>query len=939
MRRSLALLLLVGLLVGPPALLAVVGFYDFGSLNLLVAGDIRLLLAGLTVVGWAAWAVWVALLAAELVARLTSGRLHLRLPGLAAPQLVAGALLAAALASSVPGVAQARTPERAAVAASQFAQVVVGAEREAEQPRTGPGHVVVAGDDLWTLAERYYDDGREWRRIVAANPHLEEDPTAELPAGEWLSVPDQVRLVKVKAGDTLSHLAKKHLGDADRWPEIHALNRSRVADPDMIDIGWVLKVPRPVAEAKRDPTPKTPGGVAPKTTREQPTEVTQSGGPVGERQPGEVPREVDAAPSSLAGAASAMLAQPGAESATGHVASVAPTLGPDGEPQLVGALVGGMSSLAASMVLGGVSLRRTLRDRNRPPGRRFAHVSGPLQRFESALGARQAPGRELLIDRALRHLAAHWHACGVPAPRLEQAVVGGTALEFAFGSDAPLPDGFSRLGGLSVIGLRTLQDLPDVDHPAAFPAMVTLGADAAGDLVMIDLAGAGVLGVRGRAEGLARETLSAMLIELTCAPWNDDLELVVVTDDDEFARLAGGPTVSVLPDAEAAVGGVERWASQRRIRLAGGDYDALRLDPEVADAWRPMVALFEVAPSEPLVARLESALAGAPLGVAVALPVGGAAGDATWRLSASRSGSEVALRRVQRAHGVPDDTRAAIAGLLRNASDTTTSPAPWWTGSEDDDVKIIELHPQRGGEGPRLLMLGPIELVDAAGNPPERAARACMEYCAWLLEHPGSTSIEMMTALLVADGTRRSNMSRLRAWLGDDADGDPHLPEAYSGRISLGDRVSSDWEQFRALIASGVVRTPPERLRLALELVRGAPLADAAPGQWHWAEEMRSDMTATIRDVALALARHARVERDLELARWATNRGLAAAAEDELLLGELIRIEHALGHADQVSRLVTRLTRTARVLGVDLLPETVELCQEVLEGRIRARRA
>ena len=75
-------------------------------------------------------------------------------------------------ASSVPGTAQARAPERAAVAASQFAQVVTESKRAAEEPREGPGHVVAAGDDLWTLAERYYDDGREWRRIVAANPHL-----------------------------------------------------------------------------------------------------------------------------------------------------------------------------------------------------------------------------------------------------------------------------------------------------------------------------------------------------------------------------------------------------------------------------------------------------------------------------------------------------------------------------------------------------------------------------------------------------------------------------------------------------------------------------------------------------------------------------------------------------------------------------------------------
>ena len=132
-------------------------------------------------------------------------------------------------------------------------------------------------------------------------------------------------------------------------------------------------------------------------------------------------------------------------------------------------------------------------------------------------------------------------------------------------------------------------------------------------------------------------------------------------------------------------------------------------------------------------------------------------------------------------------------------------------------------------------------------------------------------------------------------------------------------------------------KAPFDRLVAALELVRGAPLADAAPGQWGWAEEFRSDAAALIRDVGVVAARAARQRGDLETARWAANRALVAAPDDELLLGERIRVEHAAGRTDEVQRLVTRVTRTARVLGLDLLPETVELCQEVVEGRLRAR--
>ena len=42
----------------------------------------------------------------------------------------------------------------------------------------------------------------------------------------------------------------------------------------------------------------------------------------------------------------------------------------------------------------------------------------------------------------------------------------------------------------------------------------------------------------------------------------------------------------------------------------------------------------------------------------------------------------------------------------------------------------------------------------------------------------------MVAALAVAEGTRRSNMSRLRSWLGSSPDGEAYLPDAYTGRIT-----------------------------------------------------------------------------------------------------------------------------------------------------------
>ena len=74
----------------------------------------------------------------------------------------------------------------------------------------------------------------------------------------------------------------------------------------------------------------------------------------------------------------------------------------------------------------------------------------------------------------------------------------------------------------------------------------------------------------------------------------------------------------------------------------------------------------------------------------------------------------------------------------------------------------------------------------------------------------------MAAGLLVAEGTRRSNMSRLRAWLGSDAEGEPYLPDAYSGRIRLDAAVSSDSHQLRLLLGEGVDQAPTDVLELAL---------------------------------------------------------------------------------------------------------------------------
>ena len=51
------------------------------------------------------------------------------------------------------------------------------------------------------------------------------------------------RTYTVKAGDSLSKIAKHEYGDAAQWPKIFEANRDIIKNPDLIHPGQTLKLP------------------------------------------------------------------------------------------------------------------------------------------------------------------------------------------------------------------------------------------------------------------------------------------------------------------------------------------------------------------------------------------------------------------------------------------------------------------------------------------------------------------------------------------------------------------------------------------------------------------------------------------------------------------------------------------------------------------------
>ena len=72
----------------------------------------------------------------------------------------------------------------------------------------------------------------DWRQDIIAD--IKVDPNAAKAAAATYTV---------KPGDTLSKIAKDHLGNANAYMKIFEANKDQLSDPDKIKPGQVLKIP------------------------------------------------------------------------------------------------------------------------------------------------------------------------------------------------------------------------------------------------------------------------------------------------------------------------------------------------------------------------------------------------------------------------------------------------------------------------------------------------------------------------------------------------------------------------------------------------------------------------------------------------------------------------------------------------------------------------
>jgi nucleoid-associated protein YgaU len=78
----------------------------------------------------------------------------------------------------------------------------------------------------------------DWRNDINAEIQVVAQPAAVGTSGA-----SGGRTYTVKSGDTLSKIAKEHLGDANAYMKIFNANSDQLTDPDKIKPGQVLKIP------------------------------------------------------------------------------------------------------------------------------------------------------------------------------------------------------------------------------------------------------------------------------------------------------------------------------------------------------------------------------------------------------------------------------------------------------------------------------------------------------------------------------------------------------------------------------------------------------------------------------------------------------------------------------------------------------------------------
>lgn len=520
LRKGCLAVALVALIVAPPIALWSMGLSpqgvvsQWGQMSALTSPlDTPAVLALLGALGWCAWAWFVLGVVVEIGAMLT-GRTW-EVPGFAIPQGMVRRLFAASVMVGVglPGAAAAASavelPQTSAVVAAEYEGTT--ADSAAVTPLSSA--------------------------VVETDQHQDES--------------ELMRCITVGADDTLWDLAEKHLGDGMEWSTLHELNKNVLHDPDLLEIGMLLKAPAhatglpvwsdaaPVTERPAPVVPEVVPDLPAPVVSETPEVVPEVGEPSSPPPVVELPApvipevvpEVSEAPPVVEtpSPVEESLPEDGltVEAPVREDADVASAETSHEAPAV--SLTTVTTAVASVALVGGLWwMFRRLRDRQqrrRLPGTSIPDVPEDLEQAESELaraGALGEPHRDM-TDKALRHL----HSVATPFPAILNVLHDAEGMRLRLlAQDVSPPEPWVADDSGFWWRLPAGADIPDLPFvPAPLPGLVTVG-QVDDQRWMVDLETHGVVNVTG---GVAASNLVRhMVAELATHAHTDYVSVVLV---------------------------------------------------------------------------------------------------------------------------------------------------------------------------------------------------------------------------------------------------------------------------------------------------------------------------------------------------------------------------------------------------------------------------
>lgn len=285
-----------------------------------------------------------------------------------------------------------------------------------------------------------------------------------------------------------------------------------------------------------------------------------------------------------------------------------------------------------------------------------------------------------------------------------------------------------------------------------------------------------------------------------------------------------------------------------------------------------------------------------------------------------------------------EDDRPAepVATTARDADQPHGQRSTTASGNPAAEVRTM---PRRA---PRIQLLGPVNVEDAAGTVEPTKRNRLTELAAFLALHPGCdhTAIDaaQWPGQRVSDNTRNTAMSKLRRWMGKTSGGEDYLPR-YQAAVGyqMHEQVDTDWDQWHQLLPEGPSAATTEDLEQALTLVRGRPFDGVRARRYSWAETIKQTMISAVVDVSYELARRRLMDGRWRAAEAAVVVGLSIEPGMERLWRARILAAHASGNADAVQEAVDRMLAIADDLGGDLEDETEHLLAQLHESNKPSR--